>query len=50
MAITDCLNFGNPERPEIMWQFREAVRLILASYESAARGTPVRVAQEFAAL
>jgi predicted dehydrogenase len=29
---------------------REAVRLILASYESAARGVPVRVAQEFAAL
>ncbi|MHB0969829.1 MAG: phosphoribosylformylglycinamidine synthase subunit PurL [Thermoanaerobaculia bacterium] len=25
-AITDCLNFGNPERPEIMWQFAEAVR------------------------
>ncbi|MCK6527379.1 phosphoribosylformylglycinamidine synthase subunit PurL [Myxococcota bacterium] len=26
LGITDCLNFGNPERPEIMWQFREAVR------------------------
>jgi phosphoribosylformylglycinamidine synthase subunit PurL len=26
LAITDCLNFGNPERPEIMWQFAEAVR------------------------
>ena len=24
-AITDCLNFGNPEKPEIMWQFKEAV-------------------------
>jgi phosphoribosylformylglycinamidine synthase len=22
---TNCLNFGNPERPEIMWQFAEAV-------------------------
>ena len=22
---TNCLNFGNPERPEIMWQFVEAV-------------------------
>ncbi len=21
LAITDCLNFGNPEKPEIMWQF-----------------------------
>ncbi|MFQ5480105.1 MAG: phosphoribosylformylglycinamidine synthase subunit PurL [Thermodesulfobacteriota bacterium] len=25
LALTDCLNFGNPERPGIMWQFREAV-------------------------
>ncbi len=25
VAITDCLNFGNPERPEIMWQFVRAV-------------------------
>lgn len=25
LAITDCLNFGNPENPEIMWQFRQAV-------------------------
>ncbi|HEY0789162.1 MAG TPA: phosphoribosylformylglycinamidine synthase subunit PurL, partial [Thermoanaerobaculia bacterium] len=25
-AITDCLNFGSPERPEIMWQFAEAIR------------------------
>jgi phosphoribosylformylglycinamidine synthase len=23
-AITDCLNFGNPENPEVMWQFAEA--------------------------
>jgi len=21
LAITDCLNFGNPENPEVMWQF-----------------------------
>jgi phosphoribosylformylglycinamidine synthase subunit PurL len=26
LAITDCLNFGNPEKPEIMWQFAECVR------------------------
>jgi phosphoribosylformylglycinamidine synthase II len=26
VGLTDCLNFGNPERPEISWQFREAVR------------------------
>jgi len=25
-AITDCLNFGNPEVPEAFWQFTEAVR------------------------
>jgi phosphoribosylformylglycinamidine synthase len=25
LAITDCLNFGNPEKPEIMWQFDQAV-------------------------
>ena len=26
LAITNCLNFGNPERPEVMWAFHEAVR------------------------
>jgi phosphoribosylformylglycinamidine synthase subunit PurL len=26
LAITNCLNFGNPERPEVMWQFSEAIR------------------------
>jgi phosphoribosylformylglycinamidine synthase II len=25
-AITDCLNFGNPENPHAFWQFSEAVR------------------------
>ncbi|MCD8567136.1 MAG: AIR synthase related protein [Geovibrio sp.] len=24
-AFTNCLNFGNPEKPDIMWQFVEAV-------------------------
>ncbi|MEA3513131.1 MAG: phosphoribosylformylglycinamidine synthase subunit PurL [Campylobacterota bacterium] len=24
LAITDCLNFGNPENPEVMWQFKYA--------------------------
>ena len=24
-AVVDCLNFGNPENPEILWQFRECV-------------------------
>jgi phosphoribosylformylglycinamidine (FGAM) synthase-like enzyme len=26
LAITNCLNFGNPERPEVMWAFHEVVR------------------------
>ncbi|CAA6817143.1 MAG: Phosphoribosylformylglycinamidine synthase, synthetase subunit (EC [uncultured Sulfurovum sp.] len=24
LSITDCLNFGNPENPEVMWQFAQA--------------------------
>jgi phosphoribosylformylglycinamidine synthase len=26
VAVTDCLNFGSPEDPAVMWQFAEAVR------------------------
>ena len=39
MAITNCLNFGNPRRPEVFYQFREAV----AGMGEACRalGTPV---------
>ena len=25
-AITDCLNYGNPEQPEVFWQFSEGLR------------------------
>ncbi|KQB83988.1 phosphoribosylformylglycinamidine synthase subunit PurL [Corynebacterium lowii] len=25
VAVTNCLNFGSPENPDVMWQFREAV-------------------------
>jgi len=25
IAATNCLNFGNPEKPEVMWQFTEAI-------------------------
>jgi phosphoribosylformylglycinamidine synthase len=39
VAITNCLNFGNPEKPEVMWQFAEAVRGI--GDACAALGTPV---------
>jgi phosphoribosylformylglycinamidine synthase len=31
LGLTDCLNFGNPERPEIMWQFAEATRGIASA-------------------
>ena len=26
IAVTDCLNFGSPEDPAVMWQFAEAIR------------------------
>jgi phosphoribosylformylglycinamidine synthase subunit PurL len=26
LAVTNCLNFGNPEKAEVMWQFAEVVR------------------------
>jgi len=31
LAMTDCLNFGSPERPDIMWQFAETVDGIAAA-------------------
>jgi phosphoribosylformylglycinamidine synthase len=39
LAVTDCLNFGNPERPEIMWQFEQACLGIADACN--ALGTPV---------
>lgn len=39
MAVTDCLNFGNPEKPEIYWQFKNAVEGM--SEACIALGTPV---------
>ncbi len=39
MAITNCLNFGSPEKPEIFWQFKEAVRGLADG--CAILGTPV---------
>jgi phosphoribosylformylglycinamidine synthase len=26
MAVTDCLNFGNPEKPEVMWTLVESIQ------------------------
>ena len=31
LAITNCLNFGNPMKPEIFWQFRKAVEGMTAA-------------------
>jgi phosphoribosylformylglycinamidine synthase len=39
LAVTNCLNFGNPERPEVMWAFAEAVRGL--GDACRAFGTPV---------
>ena len=25
IGVTNCLNFGNPEKPEIMWQFKKVI-------------------------
>jgi phosphoribosylformylglycinamidine synthase len=33
-AATDCLNFGNPNKPHVYWQFREAVRGIADAAEA----------------
>jgi phosphoribosylformylglycinamidine synthase len=39
IGVTNCLNFGSPEKPEVMWQFQQAV----AGLRDAclAFGTPV---------
>lgn len=39
VAITDCLNFGSPEDPAVMWQFLEAVLGLVDGCK--ALGTPV---------
>jgi phosphoribosylformylglycinamidine synthase II len=39
LAITDCLNFGNPYKPENFWQLREAVEGVAEACR--AFGTPV---------
>jgi phosphoribosylformylglycinamidine synthase II len=39
LAVTNCLNFGNPERPEVMWAFAEATRGM--GDACRALGTPV---------
>jgi phosphoribosylformylglycinamidine synthase II len=39
VALTNCLNFASPERPEVMWQFSETVDGIAEA--CTAMGTPV---------
>ena len=39
LAVTDCLNFGSPEDPGVMWQFRESIRGIAEGCRSL--GIPV---------
>ena len=38
-AVTNCLNFGSPENPAVMWQFQQAVRGLADG--CAALGIPV---------
>ncbi|MCY9786336.1 phosphoribosylformylglycinamidine synthase subunit PurL [Nocardiopsis sp. EMB25] len=39
LAVTNCLNFGSPEDPGVMWQFAEATRGLADACQSL--GTPV---------
>jgi phosphoribosylformylglycinamidine synthase II len=39
VGITNCLNYGNPERPEVMWQFIRGVEALRDA--SLAFGAPV---------
>jgi phosphoribosylformylglycinamidine synthase subunit PurL len=39
LAVTDCLNFGNPEKPDVAWELEEAIEGIARACE--ALGTPV---------
>jgi phosphoribosylformylglycinamidine synthase II len=34
IGVTDCLNFGSPENPEVMWQFEEAIEGISETCEA----------------
>jgi phosphoribosylformylglycinamidine synthase len=39
IAATNCLNFGSPEKPEVMWQFSEAIDGITEACTTL--GTPI---------
>jgi len=48
-TLTDCLNYGNPEKPEAFWEFREGVKglaesckkLYLKGYEDQQQAVPI---------
>jgi phosphoribosylformylglycinamidine synthase len=48
-TLTDCLNYGNPEKPEAFWEFREGVKgiaescknLYLKGYEGQQQPVPI---------
>jgi phosphoribosylformylglycinamidine synthase len=39
LALSDCLNYGNPERPDVMWEFQQGIQGIRDA--CVALGTPV---------
>ncbi len=39
LAVSDCLNYGNPERPDVMWEFQQGIQGIRDA--CVALGTPV---------
>lgn len=47
LAVTDCLNYGDPEDPEVFWQFSEGVRGVgdacrgIRVFDDAGQGIPV---------
>jgi len=43
LALTDCLNYGNPEKPTQMWEFTEGIRGII----DACEGIPLKSHQDF---
>jgi len=48
-TLTDCLNYGNPEKPEAFWEFREGVKgvaeacrnLYLKGYQDQQQAVPI---------
>jgi phosphoribosylformylglycinamidine synthase len=39
LAVSDCLNYGNPEKPDVMWEFQQGVQGIRDA--CVALGTPI---------